>query len=105
MFEERQGAPRIYFPRKQGSRTPEQFRAAVLAVLQERWAHDAQEGSGYTPSMSATQEKSAKKTKACKRVPKRIILSPAVPSRHYEAIREAVEKVVAKREAASKGSF
>lgn len=99
MSEERQGAPKIYFPRKQGSRTPEQFRAAVMAVIQERQARE-----GYTSFMPATQEKPAKKTKARKRIPKRTILSPAVPSRHYEAIREAVEKVVAKREAASKDS-
>jgi hypothetical protein len=36
---------------------------------------------------------------------KRTILSPAVRSRHHEAIKEAVEKVVASRDAAWKVSL
>lgn len=58
------------------------------------------------PSQESTAKKSAtKKTKAHKTSEKRTILSPAVRSRHHEAIKEAVEKVFANREAACKGSL
>jgi hypothetical protein len=48
--------------------------------------------------MNPPKQTAAKKAKLRKRIAKREILAPAVLSKHYEAIKEAVEKVVTARE-------
>jgi hypothetical protein len=87
MSDDREREPRIFFPFKQGSRTPEQFRAAVMGVIEKRRAREAAESSG-----------SEARSEASPRASQRKILTPAVLSKHHEAIKEAVEKVVAARE-------
>lgn len=73
-------------------------------------------GKTYPEGMPKANETDAKKAASqSSRVPKtvtvgkagakRAILSPAVRSRHHEAIKEAVEKVVASRDAACKASL
>jgi hypothetical protein len=65
MSDEREREPRIFFPLKQGSRTPEQFRAAVLGVIEKRRAREAADSPGNeVRSECPGPEDSALKTRA-----------------------------------------
>src|SRR5215210_355630 len=73
----------ILSPLQPGSRTPEEFRAAVLKVVAARKAE------------SLTGSRPGARLRSMKR---RVLLAPATRSPKREAIRAAVEEVAAERE-------
>jgi hypothetical protein len=86
----------ILSPLEPGSRTPEEFRAAVRAVMDERDAERKKDEAAeiLTPRPPRARLRS---------VEKRVLLPPVTCSAHRAAIRAAVEKVAAMREGAKAG--